>query len=54
MNQVLSQNTTQNKKAQPVTPVTPSQTHTSEDKASNPSKAGSKPEEPVQMDLGVS
>jgi hypothetical protein len=54
MNQVLSQNTTQNKKAQPVTPVTPSQTHTSEDKASNPSKAGSKPEEPVQGDLGVS
>jgi hypothetical protein len=54
MNQVLSQNTTQNQKAQPVTPVTPSQIHISKDKASNPSKAGSKPKEPVQGDLGVS
>ena len=54
MNQVLSQNTIQTPKAQPVTPVTPGQTHTNEDKASNPSMAGSKPEEPVQGDSGVS
>jgi hypothetical protein len=54
MNQVLSQKTSQNKNSHPVTPVTPGHTTTSEDKASNPSKAGSKPEEPIQGDSGVS
>ena len=59
MNQVLTQ-TAQPQTPNPkpnkdqVTPVTPRQTQTSEDKASNPSTDGSKPEEPGQGDSGVS
>jgi hypothetical protein len=34
--------------------VNATHTHPSEDKVSNPSKAGSKPEEPTQGDSGVS
>jgi hypothetical protein len=51
MNQVLTQTA---KQSAPIPiPVTPSQKHTGEDKASNPSKDGSKPEEPPQGDSGV-
>jgi hypothetical protein len=51
MNQVLTQTAKQS--ASTPTPVTPSQKHTGEDTARNPSKDGSKPEEPSQGDSGV-
>ncbi len=54
MNQVLSQTFNPKPNKEQVAPVTPSHKPIWKDKASNPSTAGSKPEEPVQGDLGVS
>ncbi len=54
MNQVLTQTAKQPTTTPKITPITPSHKSTIKDKASNPSKAGSKPEDPTQGDLGVS